>query len=67
MAAAQAQLVALPAPAQGALGSFNSLLSASCMSSAVLGTSNTAVNKTGGELALRELTFYSERQSQTNE
>ena len=50
-------LLPSPAPTGGTLGSFNSLLSASCMSSFVLGTSNTAMNKTGGKLALRELTF----------
>lgn len=46
-----------PAPTRGALCPFNSLLSASYVSSDVLGTGNTAVNMAGGELALRELTF----------
>lgn len=57
MATARAQLVALPSPNPGALCPFNSLLSASYVSSDVLGTGNTAVNMAGGELALRELTF----------
>ena len=46
-----------PAPTGGALCPFNSLLSASYVSSAALGTGNTAVNTMGRELALRELTF----------
>lgn len=57
MATARAQLAALPSPNPGALCPFNSLLSASYVSSDVLGTGNTAVNMAGGELALRELTF----------
>lgn len=53
----QAQLTALPSPMGGILHSFNSLLSACCMSCAILGTGDTAGNKTDGELALTELTF----------
>ena len=57
MATAQAQLVALPSPNRGRPLSFQQLLSASYVSSAALGTGNTAVNTMGRELALRELTF----------
>lgn len=56
-ASAQAQLVTLPYPKRGTLHSFNSLLSASYISSAALGTGDTALNTDDGELALRELTF----------
>ena len=57
MATAQAQLVALPSPNRGHPWFIQQFIECLLHVKFCLGISNTAMNKTGGELALRELTF----------